>query len=592
MPCLPFEPENSIAWPPDADYGDAQAFGRMVVAELDGDQAADGVVLAGGVAVVLWKIALYEAPQPILFPTQPPPTSVADVVTLPGAGPDGTDGLLMTDERGLFLVTYDSALEGFQDPILIADGAWVDAKPLHVDDLDGDGDLDLLGVSADQNTLLTRLAQGTTLGPGLTVTTPTLRHTDLIAADWNGDGSRELVTRTNRGLHVFDPSGTLLTSVAYLTPVGCITRFHALDSPEQELVAWTRGAGAASELVVLADGHQEGPWTLTFDTCGPLVTIQPTALLSGDYDEDQNEELLLVYQGNCTAIVLANIGKDEPPPSGPSGPHFDPFNGGFYDVVSLAPNPLDSGGVGIPAFDQIDGDGSVDIAFPMRATLRVEVFLSLPYYRALTHGPPSSDEIVAPQTEYGPGTTGPPRLRFAFELPPRYQGYTHIEVILWEQYDPGTSDLLAPDPLCHRRHKFDPTHPANQYPRQWVEVESDFQSGACWDETRPRFYTEYRFVKLATNGTHLAPPSPPYAGGFTLKACFGANDFDQLLIQGIPGTEFNLYEHNGLTTPPPGGTAREVVGVYVPMSSTPPFLSTPHPGNPIDSYFAARYFDI
>src|SRR6185503_11561172 len=108
--CLPFEPDNTIEWPgPATVYGNAAAFGRIVLADLDGDDSAEGVVLAGGVAVMLQKVAVYDAPRSIQFPSGAPPLSVADLATLHDAGPVGpdgvlkTDGVLMTDSRGLFL---------------------------------------------------------------------------------------------------------------------------------------------------------------------------------------------------------------------------------------------------------------------------------------------------------------------------------------------------------------------------------------------------------------------------------------------------------------------------------------------------------
>ena len=69
-PCLPFAPENTIEWPAGSAFGNPQDFGRVVIADLDGDQAPEGVVNSGGVAVVLWKIAVYDAPVPIQFPLQ------------------------------------------------------------------------------------------------------------------------------------------------------------------------------------------------------------------------------------------------------------------------------------------------------------------------------------------------------------------------------------------------------------------------------------------------------------------------------------------------------------------------------------------
>src|SRR5262245_25420496 len=130
-PCLPFLPDNEIDWPA-TGYGNALDFRRIVVAELDGDQSPEGVVNPGGVAVVLWDLATYDAPQVITFPSPAPaPTAVADMAVLKGAGPNGTDGVLMTDSRGLFLVTYNGTI--FNTPTILDNTNWINAKPIHVD---------------------------------------------------------------------------------------------------------------------------------------------------------------------------------------------------------------------------------------------------------------------------------------------------------------------------------------------------------------------------------------------------------------------------------------------------------------------------
>src|SRR5262245_40414308 len=86
LPCLPFAPENTIDWPTSLlpYYGSPASFGRLVVADLDGDQAPEGVITASGIAVALWKLGVYDAPQLVHFPTQAAPTVVADLATLRG----------------------------------------------------------------------------------------------------------------------------------------------------------------------------------------------------------------------------------------------------------------------------------------------------------------------------------------------------------------------------------------------------------------------------------------------------------------------------------------------------------------------------
>lgn len=565
-PCLPFEPENSIEWPADAAYGDPQGFGRLVLAELDGDAAPEGIVLAGGVAVVLWKVAVHDAPEPIEFPTAAPPDSVVDLATLPGTGPiqvgpGATDAVVMTDERGLFLVTYED--EDFPDPTVLAGGAWVNAGPLHVDDLDGDGEPDVLALSADKRSIL-RFFPGSGL-EAAPIAMP-LAMLDVVAVDWFGDGSRELVALTARGLAVLDPtSGNQLAAIGHLSSTGCIARFRAADAAGGELLAWTRAAGGGgSELVVVQQGLHEGPWPLTFDLCSASLSIQPLALLAGDYDGDVNDELVLVHETNLTAVVLANLGEEEP--GLPPVPHFEPSSTSAFDVVSLASNPLVPGNVGVPAFAQLDGDGPEDLVFPVATSERVEVFVSLPYYRAIQGGPYDSADIVEDETEFWPGADLDPSgiLRFAFYVPIKYRSHTHMDLVLWRQ--PDSSAPVEEPAMGNRRHLlFQP----NDNHHQWVEVVPRFPNGDCWDQSgKDYYYTEYRFAKVDSTGATLAL-SPIFAGGFTLRDCDLSTSYGHLITRGIPGSEFDLRQDNGLTSG--GALPREVIGLYVPMSSVPYF---------------------
>ncbi len=575
-PCLPYEPQNTVPLP------GAQGFGRLVIAELDGDQACEGLVLVDGAAFVLWKITVYDVPQAVQFQSQPPPVSVADIATLSGAGPSGQDGVLMTDERGLFLVTHQLATPApvFQDPTLIAGNVWADAAPIHVDDLDGDGEPDIVGIASDQRSILRCFADGpggSGFQPAAPIPEP-LDLLDVVPVDWDGDGERELIVLTRRGLLVLDAAGTILATVVHLSVTGCIARFRADDVAAGELLAWTRRAsGGGSELVVLADGLQEGPWPLAFDLCGTQTSIEPTALLAGDYDLSGGDELLLAHDANLTAVVLANLGADEPPLSGPPGPHFDPASQWAHDIVSLGPTPFGPGGVGIPAFTQIDGDGPDDLGFPVSENPRVEVFVSLPYHRAIGGGQPNSAQIVAEETEFGPGPDHG-TLRFGFEIPVRYASYTHIDMKVWRQ--PSASSSIEAGGLSNHRHplRMDGEVVADRW--QWIRVEcDDFPPLGCWSEPRPYFYTEYRFAQVTETGTTL---TPIFAGGFTLQIICSQyppppNEFMHLTIQGIPGTQFYLFDVNGLTGPTAQATSRELVGAYVPMSNLPPFDGLPDP---------------
>jgi hypothetical protein len=574
-PCLPFAPENSIPWP-GAGFGNPADFGRMVAADLDGDQATEAVLIAGGVAVALWKVAVYDAPIPVSFAGAPAPTSVADLAALPGGAPGGADAVLMTDERGLFRVHFENG--GFH-ALVLEGSAWADAAPIHTDDLDGDGDLDVVGLGQDRLTVLTLLATDVGFFPGLTLTMD-LPLREVVAVNWNQAGPRELALLSARGMIVLDALGQTVELVPHLSATGCLARFAGTGAAGTlvELLAWTRESGTQTELLVLDASGTEGTWPLSFDVCGAPTAIQPHAVLAGNYDGNDEQELLLVHDASRTAIVLANRGPVA---------RFDPQNPAAFDVIPLSEDELLSGGTGIPIFAQVDGDGPDDLVFAVEPTESVNVSLSLPFERALVGSLASSAGIVSPRTEFGIAENG--ILRLAFTVPARYRTHTFLDLVVWHEPGPVGEGYVLPDAVSHRRHPLlgapGPSGVEVVSPlRQWVEVEYPFPGGACWAGDPPCFYTEFRFVRV--DGSH-EEKSPVYTGGFTVRRCStGSPNSGYLVPLGIPGSSFSLRQHNGLTGPGMGTgagvgtTARQMVGIYVPMSSQPPFQDgiLPDPG--------------
>jgi hypothetical protein len=572
-PCLPFEPENTIEWPT-SGYGDPSAFGRLVIADLDGDDAPEGVVTAGGLAVVLWRAAVYDAPQRIEFPWDPAPTSVADLAVLPDGGLNDKDGILMTDERGLFLVTYENGV--FPDPTPIAGSAWEKATPIHVDDLDGDHDMDIIGISANRRSILICKAVGEGFQQQPSVSVP-IDASDVVALDWNADGTiRELAVLSARWVRIFTTSGTLLHSIPYVSLRGCIARFRAADVAGGELLAWTRlKSSGKSELAVYGQNLSEVPQELTFALCEIPTDIEPVAILAGDYDGDANgnDELLLVHEANRTAIVLANLG------TGPQ--HFDVDNPSKYDVVPLSADVESPGGVGIPAFAQLDPEGlddddnPDDLVFPVSATAKIQVYLSLPFYRAQAGQPLTSADIFMPEMEYDPGAVGgldDGLLKLAIQVPPRYLDFDQVELIVWQQTDTAAPGQISATAMSYASHSLVDTELGTH---QWFEVLNPFPDGDCCVNPYPCYYTELRFVK-----TTVSPvaKSRIFTGGFRLRDCGPDNDYSYLTDQGIPNRDFGLYEFtvlSGVYLP------EHLLGIYVPMSSQPPFPDgiRPDPGS-------------
>lgn len=557
-PCLEFLPDNTIEWPTGEGYGSSD-FRRMVVAELNGDDSPDAVVNANGTAVVLWDIIAYDAPQPMLFEGDPAPTAVTDLAVLPGAGPGGTDGVLISDWRGLYLVTYDGTAFEASDPI--ATGDWVNAAAIHVDDVDHNGPMDIFGISADRKKIL--LLRFTTSGMVPTTVQQTYVLRDVVAVDWNGMAPRELVAVSDfRGLRVYTIAGTALTGINNSYSAGCITR---LESGGVDYLAWTRKKSTgSSELVVRGSSSSSGPWDLTFDLCEWTVGITPTALAAGDYDGDGAQDLLLAHEDNQTAVML--IGQA-------AAPFFDPSTSSRHKVMPLSAGSAQlPGNIGIPVFAQLDGEGvndltnPLDLAFPVSASSRVEVFLSRGEIQdplvTTTGPPPTAADVFHFQTEFHPGDeeASNGELALAFVRLPRYDDYTHIYVAVWKQEAPG-EDLLPVG--SYTKHLLLSSTLATH---QYIEIPYGVLGGSCWESNGPCYYVELRFMKQNGSLTQL---SRQFTGGFRLDRCGSQpeDNYSYLLTMGIPDKDFLLWIEHGLD----GGMGTETVGIFVPMSSQPPF---------------------
>ena len=110
--------------------------------------------------------------------------------------------------------------------------------------------------------------------------------------------------------------------------------------------------------------------------------------------------------------------------------------------------------------------------------------------------------------------------------------------------------------------------------KQWVDVEEPFQPGTCWgagSNDYPCHYVEFRFVKL----TPTITKSKIFPGGFRVRRCeippqdYFA-EFEYLIDLGILEEPWIMSQVDGLTGDQQP-MAKEMVGIFVPMSSQPPF---------------------
>jgi len=272
-----------------------------------------------------------------------------------------------------------------------------------------------------------------------------------------------------------------------------------------------------------------------------------------------------------TGIVLVN------------GPGlFDPSDEDLFDIVPLTAYPL-PGAVGIPAIAQVDAEvfdglNPADLVFPVGGTGRVEVFTRLPVQRVrlpLEQMPPTSADVYHAWTEYNPnawgGTEG--RLVVKFRRLPRYSDCDEVRLAVWREdapaaYLPPTS--IPPTTVNYVSYPL-LDGPGSDY--QWIECQyhfplGPFPQGNCWgttSEVAPCFYVELRFYDGPT-------ASRVFPAGFRLQKCVvgsESSNYPYIEQQGILNKDFNLLSDW------PGGPGElgsaQLLGIFVPMSSNPPF---------------------
>lgn len=563
-PCLPFEPSNTIDWNP--AYGSAASFGRMVIGKFSSSSETDrdAVIVAGGVAVHAHIIASYKLLAPVTFPTQPALSDVTDVATLPGGGPLGKDALLATDSRGLLKTHYQGTFVqppppggGFVDPMVIEGSAWVDAGPIHVVDANAQGGLDIIGVAAGGAAILTLIENGGSYTPGAI---PVPRAIFGVAvSNWDSDPEREYVVLTNGGLFIYTLAGVLDTVVPYSASAGAIDRVTwPAEGGTAEFIAWGRPTAGGGELVVLNRTRIDSTVPLSLSSCQPIAFV-PKAILAGHYNDGGFEDLLLVHEADRTAVVLVNNELS-------SGSQHFSLSTSWHDVIPLSPSFVGPTGVGLPAFDQVDGDGPEDLAFPVRVTAKVQVFQNMNRFRFTEPQggqPPTSNEVIDDQCIYMlDSQTYQKQLRVTVQIPQLYQSFPKMQLILYRKDEA----ILQVDEAC--ANTLYNLLPGAANPFQIVEVlhtPPGFPAtippgpGGVWSEPRPYYYVEVRFVN------HNGAMSPRYFAGMTLRNALVNPSYDHLLPQGIPPL---------MWLDDPTATESGVhVGAYIPMSSAPAFAS-------------------
>ncbi len=177
---------------PGAPYG---VTGRAV-GDYNGDLIPDLATVWSGRPTVVLSADLFANGFPIST------RAAADVATFPGAGPFG-DGVLAAGPDGLHLYTQDEGSPAFVEQTI--DGsAWRGVTSIAAGDVDGDGDLDVLGNGAAGLLRLEQKLGGFEVHPTIAVAGG-VRRIGLL--DYDGDASLEVFLVRDHQVEVVDLAG-------------------------------------------------------------------------------------------------------------------------------------------------------------------------------------------------------------------------------------------------------------------------------------------------------------------------------------------------------------------------------------------------
>jgi len=246
-------------------------------------------------------------------------------------------------------------------------------------------------------------------------------------------------------------------------------------------------------------------------------------------------------------------------------------------VIPLTGGMVNSGlgNKSIPAFEDLDGSGFMDIVHMVSTTGAVEVWLRAPFQQQITTGEPeSSADIARHESEFMPGdatVSEPGEIDFAFNVPVTSPAKTHVELILVHQDDPSTNDVDH-QAFYHGIHELEAD---GGVPEATQKVLLGGQETGDFWVNRDHYYMRYRFVVADPSAptTTISNPGRWFVGGWTIRWANGPTAYDlgamssyMLSNGGIANSQFTL-----ITEAPISGGQSTALGAYVPMTRVPPF---------------------
>lgn len=273
-----------------------------------------------------------------------------DVATLPGAAPFGADALLAAGSAGLFLYQRGESSPAFlESPLDTA--SWADVRSLAVADVDGNGDVDVLGLAPTSIVRIEKTASGWEARTALPMPGAGARRIGLL--DYNGDDDLEVYVVGESRVLVLDLAGAQQLLVEENEIEDAVPIRHVADQ-----------SAGKQRLTVLFESYAptSNRWLRTFGAGGtsfgtPLgitlsARLAATNLLPVTYP-GYRDDVIISHGGHVLQIGLLNVSSGDA--------NSEPFLNTIGEGKAVAPwptpmTPMDSE----PALHDFDQDGDPD----------------------------------------------------------------------------------------------------------------------------------------------------------------------------------------------------------------------------------------
>lgn len=261
----------TVTLPSHSQPGSPYAVKHLSPADLDEDKVVDFVHQTPGEVQCAIGASVHDAP---VFA----PLSSGAVTGYPGS-----PGLYAVNGTGLVYADH-SGMPWTWGQTVVLDGDWRHAVSLEVFDVNGVGQPDLLGVTADRQGILL----ATDSGAGVQGSTAEIATTigfidDVIAYRYSPTRPAMIVASTSYGLEYFFATGTPITSTHEPDADGRLAVLRETGLPDR--FAWLRDEGNGRQLEVFS--------LPTTPDSTLMLEAWAQSMASGTYDDDQHSDLII-----------------------------------------------------------------------------------------------------------------------------------------------------------------------------------------------------------------------------------------------------------------------------------------------------------